>query len=180
MKTLYDETATIVKNVENETIFDNQYGLYNRRYFLNKLEQETQLMVEFKHKSSLITLKLSHEINEQVSNEKAIMLMTRTIARLLLKTSRRSDIIAHYGGGVFAMMLKHTNIDNARNAAERLSELVSSSNFFLAEQEINLKIAIGVSEISNNISVDETFICTIDAMNRCDESKKAHYLVCEH
>ena len=179
MKTLYDETAAIVKNVENETIFDNQYGLYNRRYFLSKLEQETQLMVEFKHKSSLITLKLSHEINEQVSNEKAIMLMTRTIARLLLKTSRRSDIIAHYGGGVFAMMLKHTNIDNARNAAERLSDLVSSSNFFLAEQEINLKIAIGVSEISNKMSVDETIICTIDAMNRCDESAKAHYLVCE-
>jgi diguanylate cyclase (GGDEF)-like protein len=179
MKTLYDETATIVKNVENETIFDNQYGLYNRRYFISKLEQEAQLMIEFKHKSSLITLKLSHEINEQVNNEKAIMLMTRTIARLLLKTSRRSDIIAHYGGGVFAMMLKHTNIDNTKNAAERLSDLVSSSNFFLAEQEINLKVAIGVSEISNKMNVDEIIICTIDAMNRCDESAKLHYVVCE-
>ncbi len=179
MKTLYDETASIVKNVENETIFDNQYGLYNRRYFIGKLEQEAQLMVEFKHKSSLITLKLSREIGEQISNEKALMLMTRTIARLLLKTSRRSDIIAHYGGGVFAMMLKHTNIDNAKNAAQRLYDLVSSSNFFLAEHEINLKVAIGVSELSNKMNTEEIVICTIDAMNRCDESANANYMVCE-
>lgn len=179
MKTLYDETASIIKNVENETIFDNQYGLYNKRYFMNKLEQEAQLIVEFKHKSSLIALKLSKEINSQVNSEKAVMLMTRTIARLLLKTSRRSDIIAHYGKGVFVMMLKHSSIENARNAAERLYDLVSSSNFFLAEQEINLKIALGVSEISNRMSAEEIIICTIDAMEKCDDNPKSHYEMCE-
>jgi diguanylate cyclase (GGDEF)-like protein len=179
MKTLYDETASIIKNVENETIFDNQYGLYNKRYFMNKLEQEAQLIVEFKHKSSLIALKLSKEINSQVNSEKAVMLMTRTIARLLLKTSRRSDIIAHYGKGVFVMMLKHSSIENARNAAERLYDLVSSSNFFLAEQEINLKVALGVSEISNRMSAEEIIICTIDAMEKCDDNPKSHYEMCE-
>ncbi len=179
MKTLYNETASIVKSVENETIFDNQYGLYNRRYFMSKLEQEAQLMVEFKHKSSLIALKLSREIDSQASSEKALHLMARTIARLLLKTSRRSDIIAHYGKGIFVMMLKHTNIDNAKNAAERLYELVSSSNFFLAEQEINLNVAIGVSEISNRMNVDEIIICTIEAMEHCNNDKASHYEVCE-
>ncbi len=179
MKTLYEETAAIVKNVENETIFDNQYGLYNRRYFMSKLEQEAQLMVEFKHKSSLIALKLSKEIDSQINSEKALHLMTRTIARLLLKTSRRSDVIAHYGKGVFVMMLKHTNIDNAKNAAERLYELVSLSNFFLAEQEINLKVAIGVSEISNKMNEDEIIICTIEAMESCNNNEASHYEVCE-
>ncbi len=179
MKTLYEETAAIVKNVENETIFDNQYGLYNRRYFMSKLEQEAHLMVEFKHKSSLIALKLSKEIDSQINSEKALHLMTRTIARLLLKTSRRSDVIAHYGKGVFVMMLKHTNIDNAKNAAERLYDLVSSSNFFLAEQEINLKVAIGVSEISNKMNEDEIIICTIEAMESCNNNEASHYEVCE-
>ncbi|MEA3523713.1 MAG: GGDEF domain-containing protein, partial [Campylobacterota bacterium] len=154
------------------------YGLYNRRYFVGKLEQEAQLMSEFKHKSSLIAVKLSKEIDSQVNSEKALGLMTRTIARLLLKTSRRSDIIAHYGKGIFMMMLKHTNIDNAKNASERLWELVSSSNFFLAEKEINLKISIGVSEISNRISVDETIVCTIEAMSLCDDSQSSHFEVC--
>jgi diguanylate cyclase len=179
MKSLYEETADIVKTVENETIFDNQFGVYNRRYFMTKLEQEGQLIIEYKHKSSLIALKLSHEIDAQITSEKARMLMTRTIARLLLKTSRRSDIIAHYGKGIFVMMLKHTELDNAKNAAERLYELVKSSNFFLAEQEVQLKIAIGVAEITNKKSAEETIVCTIDAMEEANTRDDLHYQVCD-
>ena len=40
MKSLYDETAKIVKNVENETIFDNKFGVYNKRYLMTKVEQD--------------------------------------------------------------------------------------------------------------------------------------------
>lgn len=180
MKTLYDETAGIIKSVENETIFDNQYGLYNRRYAMNKIDQERQLVIEFKHKSSLIALKLSKEIETQISSEKVLHLMTRTIARLLLKTSRRSDIIAHYGSGIFLMLLKHTDAPSAKNAAQRLYELVASSNFFLAEKEYNLKIAIGVAEINNTKSAEELIIATIDAMGRADEAPESvHYVVYE-
>jgi diguanylate cyclase len=180
MKTLYEETAEIVKSVENETIFDNQYGIYNRRYIMNKLEQEISLIDEYKHKSSLITLRLSQEINSQITNEKARFLMTRTIARLLLKTSRRSDIIAHYGKGIFVMMLKHTELENAKNAAERLYDLVASSNFFLGEQEINLKVAIGVCEISSRRNAEEMIIGTVNIMDECDTLSDARYLVWEN
>jgi diguanylate cyclase len=54
MKTMYEETASIVKSVENETVFDNQFGVYNKRYLMSKVEQEIGLIKEFKHKSSLI------------------------------------------------------------------------------------------------------------------------------
>ncbi len=93
-------------------------------------------------------IELSRELTTSVNNEKAIVLMTRTIARLLLKTSRRSDIVAHYGNGVFAMLLKHTDIESAKKASERLCDLVSNSNFFLADREIQLKISIGITDIT--------------------------------
>jgi len=149
MKDIYDNTAKIVKNVENETIFDNQFGIYNKRYLLTKIEQETGLIKEFGHKSSLIMIELSRELKKSVKNEKAIHLMTRTIARLLLKTSRRSDIVAHYGNGVFSMLLQHTDIESAKKASERLCDLVSNSNFFLADREIQLKISIGVTNLDS-------------------------------
>lgn len=164
MKDLYDDTADIVKNVENETIFDNQYGVYNKRYLLSKITQEIQVIKEFKHKSTLITLELSKTLEENVANEKAIVLMTRTIARLLMKTSRRSDIVSHYGNGVFAMLLKHTDITSATKASERLIELVSSSNFFLAEKEIQLKISIGIADINPELSTEEILVGALDAM----------------
>jgi len=178
MKNLYQDTANTVKNVENETIYDNQFGIYNKRYLLNKLEQEKSLIEEFKHVSSLITIKLSKEIEDTITNQKALLLMTRTIARLLMKTSRRSDVVAHYGEGIFAMVLKHTDIQNAKRASERLCELVSTSNFFLAEKEVQLKISIGIANISAERSVEETLVCGLNAMEHAYENDNEDYSVC--
>ena len=178
MKTIYDETATIVKQVENETIFDNQFGVYNKRFLLTKLEQELHLIDEFKHKSSIITVRLTKSTGELVQSEKAQHLMVRTVARLLLKTSRRSDTVAHYGGGTFVMMLKHTDIESAKRASERLFDLVSSSNFFISEHEIQLSIAIGVAELSSTRSVDQTLVCTLEAMEAAENNPKMRYMVC--
>lgn len=177
MKSIYDDTAKIVKNVENETIFDNKFGVYNKRYLMTKIEQEIDLIHQFNHKSSLIMIELSRELKKSIKNEKAIMLMTRTIARLLLKTSRRSDVVAHYGNGVFAMLLKHTDIESAKKASERLCDLVSNSNFFLADREIQLKISIGITNIEENYSVEEIVVSAMDGIEKAYENKNSDYAV---
>lgn len=177
MKTLYDETAKIIKNVENETIFDNQFGVYNKRNFMNKIEQEIELIHKFKHKSSLIMIELARDLKASVKNEKAIMLMTKTIARLLLKTSRRSDTVAHYGDGVFAMLLKHTDIESAKKASERLSDLVSNSNFILSDREIQLKISIGITDITDTHSVGEIVVSAIEGIKKAYQNPKLDFAV---
>ena len=177
MKSLYDETAKIVKSVENETIFDNKFGVYNKRYLMTKIDQEIGLVKEFKHSSSLIIIELSRELKASVGNEKAIVLMTRTIARLLLKTSRRSDTVAHYGNGVFAMLLKHTDIESAKKASERLCYLVSNSNFFLADREIQLKISIGITDIDSNYSVEEIVVSAMNGVEKAYTKEKIDYAV---
>lgn len=178
MKELYNETADVVRQVENETIFDDQYGVYNKRFLIAKLTQESQLIEEFRHKSSLIMVQLSAATISQITGEKAKGLMMRTIARLLLKTSRRSDTVAHYGDGIFAMMLKHTDIESAKRAADRLYDLVSGTNFFLGENEIQLRIAIGVAEISPAYTIENTLVCTLDAMEKANHETKYHYVIC--
>ena len=166
MRNMYDETAKIVKTVENETIFDNKFGVYNKRYLMSKIEHELDLIEEFKHQSSLIMIELSKDLKNSITNEKALVLMTRTIARLLLKTSRRSDIVAHYGNGKFSMLLKYTDIESAKKASERLCDLVSNSNFFLGDKEIQLKISIGITEISPIYSVEEIVVSAMDGIDK--------------
>ena len=165
MKVLYEATGAVVKKVEQESIFDNQYGVYNKRYLFTKIEKERELIREFKHESSLIMIELSKELKSTIHNEKVITTMTRTISRLLLKTSRRSDIIAHYGKGMFAMLLQHTDIQSAKKASERLCDLVSNSTFFLADKEIQLKVAIGITKIDPDVSVEEIVVASINAMD---------------
>jgi len=177
MKTMYDETAAIVKNVENETIFDNKFGVYNKRYLMSKIEQEIGLVKQFNHQSSLIMIELSRDLKSSIGNEKALLLMTRTIARLLLKTSRRSDIVAHYGNGVFSMLLKHTDIESAKKASERLSYLVSNSNFFLADREIQLKISIGITKVDVNYSVEEIVVAAISGVEEAYKDDSLDFAV---
>ncbi|NPA65633.1 MAG: GGDEF domain-containing protein [Epsilonproteobacteria bacterium] len=171
MKQFYEETGSIVKKVEQESIFDDRFGVYNKRYLLAKMEKEQELIKEFGHKSSLIMIELSKELKAAIHNEKVITLMTRTVARLLLKTSRRSDIIAHYGKGIFVMLLKHTDIENAKKASERLCDLVANSNFFLADKEIQLKVAIGITEIDLESSVEETIVYAMEAIDKAYEDE---------
>ncbi|MDD3476367.1 MAG: GGDEF domain-containing protein [Sulfurimonas sp.] len=177
IKTMYDDTAKIIKNVENETIFDNQYGVYNKRYLMGKIEQEISLIRKSKHKSSLIMIELSRDLRESVANEKAVILMTKTVARILLKTSRRSDIVTHYGNGVFVMLLKHTDIESAKKASERLCELVSNSNFFFGDREIQLKISVGITDITEDSSVEEIIVSSMDGVEKAYENPKLDYAV---
>ncbi len=177
IKNIYDNTADIIKTVESETIFDNQFGVYNKRYLITKIDQESALIEKLKHKSSLIMIELHKNLRNTITNEKAILLMTKTIARLLLKTSRRSDMVAHYGNGVFAMLLKHTDINSAKKASERLCELISSSNFFLGDSEVQLKISIGITDITENCSAQEILVSAMDAIESAYSDKNTDYAV---
>ncbi len=177
IKEIYDDTATIIKDVEKETIFDNVFGIYNKRYLLSKIDKEIGLIEKFDHASSLIMLELAKDLKLSVKNDKAILLMTKTLAKLLLKTSRRSDIVAYYGNGIFAMLLKHTDIESAKKASERLSDLVSSSNFFLADREINLQISIGITNISSIHSVEEIVVSSMNAIEEAYKDSSCDYAV---
>jgi len=177
MKNVYDDTAAIVKEVEKETKFDTVYGVYNKRYLLILIEKEIEAIKKFKYKSSLIFIELSKDLVNSIKNEKVIALMTKTVARILLKTSRRSDIVAHYGNGRFAMLLKHTDIENAKRASSRLVDLVSNSNFFLADKEIQLKISIGITDIDAIYSVEDTVVAAITGIERANKDRANDFAV---
>jgi len=177
IKTYYEDTANVFKKVEGETIFDNKYGVYNKRYLLEKVKKEIESVKEFKYKSSLLMLELSRDLVAETKSEKAILLMTKTIARLLLKTSRRSDIVAHYGHGVFSMLLKHTDLNSAKKASERLIDLVSSSNLFLADREIKLKISIGIADVEEYSTIDEIVVNALDGVEIASKDKRFDYAI---
>lgn len=177
MKTNYDETKAVVETVENESIFDNQYGMYNKRYLLSKLEQEVQQIAEFKHNSSLVVVKLSRNLVDSIKQAKVVNLMTKNVSRLLMKSSRRSDIVAHYGDGTFAMLLRHTDMFSAQKASERVIDMVSNANFFLGDHEYQLAVSIGIANILSTQSSEVILDKALDAMDASDKDSTKDYTV---
>jgi PleD family two-component response regulator len=78
---------------------------------------------------------------------------------------------------VFTLLLKHTDIDSAKKASERLCDLVSNSNFFLADREIQLKIAIGITDITENHSVEEIIVSSMNGIEKSYENPNSDFAV---
>ncbi|WP_353661666.1 diguanylate cyclase [Hydrogenimonas sp. SS33] len=165
LKEAYNATSELVQEVQENAIYDDRYGVYKKNYLLRKMRQEEKLMKEFRHESTLMTVRASEEVVNRLKSPKIRQLVLRTVARLLLKTSRRSDIIAHYDAGVFAILMRHTSLQNARLAADRLKDLVGNTNFFVGDEEIMLDVDIGIARMDLDRSVEQTVVCALEALD---------------
>jgi diguanylate cyclase len=164
LKETYDATSELVAEVQEQAIHDEKYGVFKKHYLLKKIRQEEKLIKEFGHESTLMMVRTSTEVLAQVANPKAQHLILRTVARLLMKTSRRSDVVAHYEGGTFAILMRHTSLRSATQAAERLKDLVGNTNFFIGDQEVVLDVDIAIARIDLDRSSEQTIVCALEAL----------------
>jgi len=158
----YAKNIQLIKDIESNSVFDMVYGVYNQKYFLKTLEKEIKLMQKFKHVSSVIFLKVDDSIIKSLSSQKSILMVNRSIAKILLKTSRRTDVIAHIKEGIFAMLLKHTDKIGAQKTIERLSDIISNSAIFIEGNETELKIVSAICEITGDTKLE-------DLLKKCEE-----------
>jgi len=178
IKELYSNNVKLLKEIEKDTIFDSVYNLYNKNYFIREVKKEIAQVEKFKHTSSLILLRVNTNVIEQLKTDKSKILVNRFISKILLKTSRRTDIIAHLGDGYFGMLLKHTDRVGAMKTSERLSDIISNSTMFIEGNELEVRIVIGVSEILAEKSETDTINC---AYQKLDEAQNENqlYKLCE-
>jgi len=169
LKDLYTKTAGIVKEIETESIFDAKYGVYNKRYVVKQIEKEQKLIAKFGHSTTLLLIALKNDVVAKIGTEKGITLVNKTMAKLFMKTSRRSDVVAYFGGGIFAMLLKHTDTKNAMRTAERLADMMGSTNFFLGDREIELNISASITAIKMDIESDMLTESAIETLKFCNE-----------
>jgi diguanylate cyclase (GGDEF)-like protein len=178
LKTHYEKTGIILKEIESKAVFDSRFGVYNRRYFLQSIENEKLSIEQFNHKSTLVLTKIKDSILNKIVNSKDRMILTRNVAKLLLKTSRRSDVVAHYGDGVFGMLMKHTDISNAQRACERISDLIYATSFFIGDAEVDTDIELVIVPIVPENTVELLISLALDALPQTGKRLEP-YIICK-
>lgn len=164
LKDNYEKAGTTLKSIEQEAIFDTRYNIYNKRYLLKSLESEKEGIQKYNYASTLMLLKVKDTVLSRIPNSKDRAILLRNIAKLLLKTSRRSDVVAHYGEGVFAMVMKHTNLESAKKACERIAELIYATSFFIGEMELDIDIELSIIELKSERTIEETLGAALVAL----------------
>ncbi|MCS7066106.1 MAG: GGDEF domain-containing protein, partial [Fimbriimonadales bacterium] len=94
----------------------------------------------------LIDMDNFKQVNDQYGHLEGDYVLVQ-IAELIRCTVRETELIARYGGDEFAILLPATNLQGARIAAERLLQVMRTSQFTTTEGELiaNLTLSIGLA-----------------------------------
>jgi diguanylate cyclase (GGDEF)-like protein len=120
IKTLQDQLRATKAQLEKLSVTDGLTGLYNHRYFEQRLAEEFGRAQRYSDPVSLMMFDLDHfkQINDKYGHPFGDTVLRET-ADLVRGSVREPDICARYGGEEFAIILPKTHLQGALVVAER-------------------------------------------------------------
>jgi diguanylate cyclase (GGDEF)-like protein len=126
----YKEIETSSAQLKEFSFKDDVTGLYNRRFFSIRLEEEVSRYRRFNHPVSVVLLDLDgfKAVNDELGHAAGDETL-RGMAEILLKHSRGINVISRYGGDEFAVLLVETSKAGARLYADRIRYVLPTYRF---------------------------------------------------
>src|SRR6266850_2353231 len=126
----YKELESTNARLKETSFKDEVTGLYNRRFFSLRLEEELSRYRRFNHPVSVVLLDLDgfKAVNDDLGHAVGDDTL-RDVAQILMKHSRGINVVSRYGGDEFAVLLVETSKAGARLYADRIREVVAKHPF---------------------------------------------------
>lgn len=145
---MLDDITERVKNQRRlfqQSITDSLTGLFNRRYFDERLEQEFSRASRYRRLFSVIIIdidgfKQANDLYGHGYGDQMLQLATT----IFHETFRDEDTLYRYGGDEFAMILPETTKEGTVDVAERLRDRFARGCSDMAKR-VKLSLSIGVA-----------------------------------
>ena len=155
---------------------DELTSINNRRALFKQLELQFRIAQNESHPISFILLDIDNfkHYNDSYGHMKGDQVL-RTIANLLAKSIRKTEIVARYGGEEFATILPATNAADAKALAERLRATIEK--FHWSRQNITISAGTATlhpkaSDIVNSQDINKLIIMADKALYSSKSSGK--------
>lgn len=137
--------------LEKALILDDLTGLFNKKYFLQVLDNEWNRCMRNNKPLSLIMMDIDNfkNYNDTYGHVKGDEVL-RKVAKTIKRYSRRSsDVIARYGGEEFIALFPETDVEGTQKIAEKIRESVELLNIEnkVSPSQKKLTISLGVAAI---------------------------------
>ena len=171
---LSNELQRAKEHAETLARTDFLTGMNNRRSFYDLCQ--TPFRLARRHGEDLAVIlfdidrfkKINDEYGHAVGDE-----VIRTLARIVTRTGRESDVAGRVGGEEFAILLPQTNAKNAHELAERLREQMERSVVHLGNREVKFTASFGVAQMAAGCESREALVASADgAMYEAKERGK--------
>lgn len=133
-------------------ITDSLTNLYNRRFFDQAIKRETTRRNRYQLALSVIMIDVDDfkNFNDTYGHDGGDQAL-KLVARVLVDSSRNSDIVARYGGEEFIVALPLTSPDQSVVYAERARKIIESTCIELKNGEKTyVKISMGIAGAYKN------------------------------
>jgi len=151
-------------SVKNMATYDTLTGLYNRRYFEERLGVEAEKSFYSGVPLSLVMVDLDHfkKVNDTFGHTEGDQILCK-ISSLLKNSVRRKDTVARYGGEEFILILPEAGLEQSFVIAERIRQSVEKTLFEVGRAQVNLTLSMGISNFpSHRVKSKEELIKMAD------------------
>lgn len=146
-------------------------GIHNRRYFMQRLEEEVVrglrqdlpvscLFIDIDHFKSFNDL-YGHSVGDQV---------LRYVSSIIKQQMRLSDVLARYGGEEFAVLLTNTDTKLAQEIAERIRASIADAILHVDSltDDLNVTVSIGCTTMlkTKNSDVNVLGECLLNSADQ--------------
>ena len=143
---LFESIQKANERLEHLAITDGLTGLYNHRYFRQRLEDEFERAHRYSLPLSCMILDIDNfkRVNDTYGHLNGDIVL-RGIAETAQGSVRKSDIVARYGGEEFVVIMPQTSLEGARAQAERVRRETAAQSFENFPEGVRITISIGVA-----------------------------------
>lgn len=162
--------AELYSKVERLSITDGLTGLYNHRYFEERLQEEWIRATRSNINICLLVLDIDHfkNYNDQLGHLQGNKLLVQ-LAELVKCNVRSFDVVCRFGrfgGGEFTIILPECTLNYAASVAERIRKACEGCKFVGEEYQPSgkLTISIDVASSTKATTVEQLFLMADSAL----------------
>jgi len=139
--------AQLTDEMRQLAVTDPLTGLYNRRYFVEKLDDEVRRAQRYGEPVALMLvdcdyLKSINDAHGHLSGDRAL----QALADVMKITLRETDVLARLGGDEFAAVLVGADEERATEVSDRLRRTVQSLRLISEDGgDIDLTVSLGIA-----------------------------------
>lgn len=161
------QAARLYEEIQRMAITDGLLGIYNRRYFEERMAGEFTRAQRYRHPLSLLMVEVDRlkQVNDELGHQAGDRAL-QTVARTLLDNTRSVDVVCRYGGDEIAVILPETEAEEAVRLAERLRQKVAAQRV----QGMPLSISLGVASSAPGVKDWEALVRLAD--QACYQAKR--------
>ena len=157
-----DKTALLAR-LEVQAREDGLTGVYNRRYFDAKLEEEFERAARYNAPMSVMICDIDNfkRVNDDFSHQVGDEVLRR-VAGIFKARVRGVDTVARYGGEEFVILFPQTPLKEAAEVSERIREAVAAAPWHEVAPGLRVTISAGMSD-DLSVSNHEKLVGLADA-----------------